>query len=70
MAILFNFIFGSGFETSRTNSDFFSVYFPFLDVNGESSLSGDIGMGAALGGFGTAAAYLTDSGHKNMMLIY
>jgi hypothetical protein len=40
-----------------------AVDFLGLKIDGHCSFGGDVGMGAALGGFGTAAADLAKSTH-------
>jgi hypothetical protein len=55
------FFFGLGFQALSTNLFPLSVYFLGLKIDGHGSLGGDVGMGAALGGFWSAAADLAES---------
>jgi hypothetical protein len=41
-----------------------------LKIDGHGSFGGDVGMGAALGGFGSAAADLAGSTHGIKLLNY
>jgi hypothetical protein len=58
------FFFRSGFEAF--GADFFSLAVDFfgLKIDGHCSFGGDVGVRAALGGFGSAAADLAKSRHN------
>jgi hypothetical protein len=50
-------------QALSTNFQIFSVNFLGLKIDGHGSFGGDVGVGAALGGFGSAAANLANSAH-------
>jgi len=53
-----------GFETLRANFFSLAVDLFGLKIDGHGSFGGDVGVRAALGGFGSAAADLASSTHK------
>jgi len=59
------FLFGLRFvlQAFRAYFQIFAVYFLGLKIDGHGSFGGDVGMGAALGGFWSAAADLAESRH-------
>ena len=55
------FFFGGGFETFGADFEALSGDFFALEIDGHGSFGGDVGVGAALGGAGSAAADLASS---------
>ena len=53
--------FGGGLQAFGADPYILSADFFGLKIDGHRSFGGDVGMGAALGGFGSAAADLADS---------
>lgn len=57
------FFFGLRLETLCTNLYILAAGFLGLKIDGHGSFGGDVGVRAALGGFGSAAADLAESTH-------
>ena len=57
------FLLSGSVDTFRTDFQILAVDFFRLKIYSHGSFGGDVGMGAALGGFWSAAANLADSAH-------
>lgn len=58
------FFFDGGFQAFRANFQILAAGFLALKIDGHGSFCGNVGMRAALGGLGSAAADLAKSRHN------